>query len=146
MPIFLRLGKNIVLNAESVNILRGTKVCIPHPSTKMLQEFLIGDVEHTIEAICMNPANARKRKRDSIPAALNIIPPSPTSIKRSMVIISLKKYILLSFKNLSQNVMSKEVHKGRIKTHALSMARKATELASSLKESTNQGLQPCVPS
>ena len=146
MLIFLRLGKNIVLNAESVNILRGTKVCIPHPSTKMLKECMIGDVEHTINAICMKPVNARKRKRDSIRAALDIILTSPTSIIRSMVIISLKKYILLSFKNISQKVMSKEGHKGRIKTHALSLARKATGLVSSLKESTNQGLQPCVPS
>ena len=112
----------------------------------MLQEFLIVDVEHTIEAIFMNPANARKRKRDSIRAALDIILARPTSIKRIMVIISLKNDILLSFKNLSQNVMSKEGQKGRIKTHALSMARKATGLVSALKESTNQGLQPCVPS
>ena len=94
----------------------------------------------------MNLTIARKRKRDSIPAALDIILPSPTSIKRSMVIISLRKDILLSFENLSQNVMSKEGQKGRIKTYALSVARKATGLVSALKESTNQGLQPCVQS
>ena len=93
----------------------------------MLQECLIGDVEHTIEVICMNLSNARKRKRDSIPAALDIILTSPTNIK-NIVLKNLKNDILLDLANLSPSAMSKEELKTRIKMHALYVVRKAIGL------------------
>ena len=93
----------------------------------------------------MTPISARKRKRDYILAALDIILTSPTNIK-SIVLKNLKKDILLDLVNLSSSAMSKEELKRRIKMHALYVVRKATRLENAQKGKTNQGLQPCVPS
>ena len=93
----------------------------------------------------MTPVSARKRKWDSILAALDIILTSPTNIK-SIVLKNLKKDILLDLVNLSSSAMSKEELKRRIKMHGLYVVRKATGLENVYKGKTNQGLQACVPS
>ena len=75
----------------------------------------------------MTPVSARKRKWDSILAALDIILTSPTNIK-SIVLKKLKKNILLDLVNLSPSAMSKKEPKRRKKMHALFVVRKATGL------------------
>ena len=93
----------------------------------------------------MKPVNARKRKKDSILVALDIILTSPTNIT-CMVIISLKEDILLDLEDLILSTMSNKELKRRIKMHALFVVRKETGLENVLKGKLNQGLQPCVPS
>ena len=88
----------------------------------------------------MTCVSARKRKRDSILVALDIILTSPTNIT------SMEEDILLDLEDLILSTMSNKELKRRINMHALFMVRKATGLENVLKGKVNQDLQPCVPS